>query len=272
MKLKVKVDMRRLRAKCERWMRRTDAAQLENVRAYGAEAAQVMVKCTPPGNARRAVSKSLTALKRRIREDFEGTGMVPFQDEHLVWRRNHKGELYATFAWWDGEQLKEGKASPFRVYTNKPTKAKLAALNVGHRVHHATNVREFISQRPGQYKFRRVGNAVRFSWEGVRHVASMAAVRREIRRRQQLAGTLMAGWKPLARKARAKLPRQIESKHGLGSASVTPCRQHKVSLVARNRGNYKGLQRIVDRQVPGLRRKLRSMARRRAKMMKQKLK
>lgn len=272
MRLKVKTDLRRLQRKCALWLRRADTAQVENLRVYGAETAKLMVKCTPPGNARRPVQRSLAALKRRIAEDFEGTGMVPFQDEHLVWRRNRQGELYATFAWWDGERIKEGKASPFRVYTNKPTKAKLAALNVGHRVQHASNVREFISARPGQYKFRRVGDAVRFSWQGVRHVASMAAVRREIKRRQKLAGSLMAGWKALARKAGTKLPKQVESRRGQGSASISPCRRHKATLTARNKGNYRGLQRIVDRQMPGLRRKLRSMAKRRAGALGKKLK
>lgn len=262
-----KWNLRGLKVKVARWANQVGAAQLESVKAYGAEAAKMMVKCTPPGNARVAVGKALKALKERIRQDFEGTEK-PFSDEDIEWRYNRQGELYATIRGKEG-----GRPSPFRVYTGRVSAAKLKALGAGgHGVEHATNVRSFMAARPKQYRMRRRKNAMRLSWVGTRHVASQAAVRAEMKRRQKRAGTLMAGWKALAAKSGAKLPSAVQKQSGKGSASIKRSMSHKAVLEAHNRGNYKGLQVIVDRQLPGLRKRLRNMARKRAKQLGKKLK
>ena len=270
--ISIKWDMRRLRAKLSRWSRRVDAEQLAAVREYGAEAAKLMVKCTPPGNSRVGVGKALRALKERIRQDFEGSGMEPFQNDNLVWRRRKDGTLFATFSWWDGKKIREGRPSPFRVFSGPVSKAKLNALGAGTRVEYAKNVGSFMAARPKQYRMRRSGRAVRLAWSGVRHVASMAAVRKEMKARQKRAGRLMAGWKAMARKAGTKLPAAVEKQSGKGSATIKRSRQHKAVLTAHNRGNYRGLQKIVDRQLPGLQKKLRSLAKKRAKNMRKALK
>lgn len=260
-------DVRRLKVKLARWANHVGAAQLEDVKAYGAEAAKLMVKCTPPGNARQPVGKALKALKERIRQDFEGTE-EPFTDENIVWRRSKTGELFAKI-----EGKPGGRPSPFRVYTGRVSAAKLKALGTGSNgVEHAVNVRSFMAARPKQYRMRRRKNAVRLSWVGTRHVASQAAVRKEMKRRQKKAGTLMAGWKALAAKSGTRLPSAVQKQSGKGSASIKRSMRHKAVLEAHNRGNYRGLQVIVDRQLPGLRKKLRSMAKKRAKATGKKLK
>lgn len=262
----VKWDMRRLKVKLARWQRRVDEEQLAAVKAYGAEAAKLMVKCTPPGNARVPVNKALKGLRERIRQDFEGTEQ-PFSDEQLVWRRNKKGELYARF-----EGKPYGRPGPFRVYAGRVSAAKLAALGAGTRVEHVKNVGEFMAARPQQYRMRRRKNAMRLSWVGVRHVASQAAVRKEMKARQKKAGRLMAGWKAMARKSGAKLPTAVEKQSGKGSAVIRRNSGHKVEMEAINKGGYNGLQTIVDRQMPGLRKKLKGMAKKRAKQLGKKLK
>lgn len=272
MGLAVKWDLRRLKARLARWNKRVEAEQLEAVREYGAEAARQMVKCTPPGNAKQAVGTSLKKLRERIREDFEGTGQRPFQEENLVWRRNKRGELFATFAWWDGERIQEGRPGPFRVYSGRVSKAKLDALTGGGRVEVVKNVGYFMKEHAGQYRMRRSGKAVRLRWSGVRHVASMAAVRKEMKARQRKAGQLMAGWKALAARSGGKLPAAVQKQRGKGTATVKRDRRHGAVLEAHNKGFYPGLQRIVDRQMPALRKKVRSMAKKRARKIAMKLK
>lgn len=261
-----KWSMRRLKVKLARWSSRVDAEQMKQVRAYGAEAVGLMVKCTPPGNARVGVGKALKALKERIRQDFEGTEK-PFDDSKLVWRRNKRGELYAMF-----EGKPHGRPGPFRVYQGNVSKAKLAGLGVGGKVEHVRNVGSFMRGRGGQYRMRRRGRAVRLSWVGVRHVASQAAVRKEMKARQRKAGKLMAGWKAMARKSGGKLPAAVEKQSGRGSAAIRKSRQHKAVLEAKNSGGYRGLQAIVDRQMPAVRKKVRALAKKHAKAIGKKLK
>lgn len=269
---KYSIDTRRMRAKIRQWERQVDAATLADLKLYGQTAAKAMMKCTPPGNAKQAVGTSLKKLRERIREDFEGTGQRPFQEENLVWRRNKRGELFATFAWWDGERIQEGRPGPFRVYSGRVSKAKLAALAAGGRVEVVKNVGDFMKEHAGQYRMRRSGKAVRLRWSGVRHVASMAAVRKEMKARQRKAGRLMAGWKPLAHAAGTKLPAAVEKQSGKGSARIRRSMLHKAVLEGRNAGHYPELQKLVNRQIPWLQKRNRQLAKKRAKQLGKKLK
>lgn len=93
----------------------------------------------------------------------------------------------------------------------------------------------------------------------------------EIRRRLHLAGKLMAGWKPLAHKAGTRLPAAVEKQTGKGSAKIRHSMLHKATLEGRNSGHYPGLQGLVNRQVPWILKRNRSIAKRRAKALGKKL-
>lgn len=281
MKLGCKVDLRRLNRKLLRWSAEIDKEQLEAVKAYGAETARMMVKCTPPGNSRVGVGKALQALKERIRQDFEGDGaMEAYQDKDVRWYRDSSGRLRAYFAP-DSSSAKNkkgqaayGLVSPFRVVRGRVSKSALAALGVGRRVEFVKNVGAHMAANRENYKVyaRYRGATARMHWHGVRHVATVASVRREIKARQKLAGRLMAGWKALANMSGAKLPAAVARQQGKGSAKIRHSAKYKAALEARNKGGYRDLQRIVDRQMPGLRKKLKRLQKKRIQGLKSRMK
>lgn len=278
----VKWDMRRLKEKFARWQRKVDKEQLEAVKAYGAEAAKLMVKCTPPGHARVSVNKALARLRERIRQDFVGDGSTEeYQDKDVKWYRDTSGRLRAYFLPGSSSaKNKKGKAmyglvSPFRVVRGRVGKKALAALGVGrYGVEYVTDVGQYMTANRERYRVyaRYKGAAARMHWYGVRHVATVASVRKEMKARQKKAGQLMAGWKAMARKSGAKLPTAVEKQSGKGSAVIRRNSGHKVEMEAINKGGYNGLQTIVDRQMPGLREKLKGMAKERAEQLGKKLK
>lgn len=278
----VKWDMRRLKVKLERWQRRVDEEQLAAVKAYGAEAAKLMVKCTPPGNARVPVNKALKSLRERIRQDFVGDGSTEeYQDKDVKWYRDTSGRLRAYFRPGSSSaKNKKGKASyglvsPFRVVRGRVGKKALAALGVGrYGVEYVTDVGQYMTENRERYRVyaRYKGAAARMHWYGVRHVATVASVRKEIRRRQALAGKLMAGWKPLAHKSGTRLPAAVEKQTGRGSAKIRRSTLHKATLEGRNGGHYPALQELVNRQVPWILKRNRSIAKKRAKQLGKKLK
>lgn len=268
MGISVKWSLARAKAKLRQWERRVDRETVESLEAYGANAARAMIKCTPPSHAKTTPATALRKLKERIREDFEGEGLEPFDDADIFWFTDRNGVLRARFGDYGG-----GRPSPFRVISGRPTRKMLAAMNVGqrHKVEFAKgNLGEFM-RNAGQYYMGREGSTYRMKWSGPRHVTTMAAVRAEIRRRQHLVGKLMAGWKPLAAKTKVKLPAAAAKASGKGSAKVSRDGAHKAVLTASNGGHYPQMQAIINRQLPGLRKKNRNLAKRRAKTLSKQL-
>lgn len=263
MGIKAKWSLARAKAKLRQWERQVDKDTVESLQAYGGNAAKAMLKCTPPSHGRTTPATALRKLKQRIQKDFEGEGIEPFDDEDIFWYHDANGVLRARFGDYNG-----GRPSPFRVISGRPSRKMLAAMNVGerHKVEFAKgNIGEFMRAK-GQYYMGRTGNTYRLKWKGVRHVTTMGAIRAEIRRRQHLAGKLMAGWRPLAVKTKVKLPAAIKAS-GKGTAKVNRDGVHKAVLTASNGGHYPQLQAIINRQIPSLRKKNRNLAKKRAKTL-----
>lgn len=264
---KYSVDMRRMRAKIRQWEKQVDAATLADLKLYGQTAAKAMMRCTPPGNMKQTPGRALSALKKRIKEDFEGDGLKPFDDDDIFWYHDKGGVLRARIGGYTDD-----RPSPFRVMRSRPSKKALAALNVGrHKVEFVQDLPGFIS-KSRQYYMGRSGSTYRLKWSGPRHVTTTAAVRQEIRRRQHLAGRLMAGWKPLAHVAGTKLPAAVEKQSGKGSAKIRHSMLHKAVLEGRNGGHYPALQKLVNRQVPWILKRNRALAKKRARKTGKKLK
>ena len=262
-KCTAKVDLRRLKAKVKKWESQLDEESVAALKDFGKEAAKAMMKCTPPGNMKQKPVEALAALKKRIKEDFEGEGTVPFDDEDIFWFTNANGDRVARFGNYEG-----GRVSPFRVMRGRVSQKKLDALHVGKfRVRFIDDVGAWM-KKSGQYYMRWRGSAWRLNWVGTRHVTTQAAMNREIRRRQRLAGSLMAGWKALAHEVGAKLPAAVERQAGRGTAKMKKSQLHKATLEARNRGKYPELQVLVDRQMPYLRKRNKQILKKRMKKMK----
>lgn len=271
MRLSATWNMKKLRAKMLRFSRRADGQIMANLKEYGAEACKLMVKATPPAGVRKTPSAAFAALKKRIKTDLEGEGETPFSEGNIRWMTEPDGTRIAFVS--AGQRTKngrmrQGRASAFRVYRGAVSANKLAALNVGKfGVQHAKNVQSFIRSHASDYYYTQRKGASHFRWRHTRHVASLAAVRAEVRRRQGKVGKLMAGWKPLARKSGAKLPAIAERQQGNGSVAVSRSRRHTATMTAHNKGNYAGLQNLVDRQVPNLRKRMKRLALRHKKRL-----
>lgn len=268
---KCSIDTRRMRAKIRQWQRQVDAATLADLKLYGAEASKAMMKCTPPGNMKERPAAALRKLKERIKDDFEGDGLKPFDDDDIFWFTTPNGARVARFNDYNG-----GRPSPFRVISGRVSKKMLKAMNVGrYRVQFVqSDLSSWMKKRGTRswYYMDREGSTYRLKWRGTRHVTTMAAVRAEIRRRQALAGSLMAGWKPLAHKAGTKLPAAVEKQSGKGSAKIKHSMLHKAVLEGRNVGHYPELQKLVNRQIPWILKRNRALAKKRARAMGKKLK
>ncbi|MBR5887300.1 MAG: hypothetical protein IKZ07_03730 [Akkermansia sp.] len=266
---KYSIDTRRMRAKIRQWERQVDAVTLADLKLYGQTAAKAMMKCTPPGNMKERPAVALRKLKERIKKDFEGDGLKSFDDDDIFWYRDGRGTLRARIGGYTDE-----RPSPFRVIRGRASKKMQEAMKVGgrHKVEFVAGGLSEFMRRAGQYYMGRRGSTYRLKWHGVRHVTTMAAVRGEIRSRQRLAGKLMAGWKPLAHAAGTKLPSAVEKQSGKGSAKIRHSMLHKAVLEGRNAGHYPELQGLVNRQVPWILKRNRSIAKRRAKQLGKKLK
>ena len=268
MKIRVKWSLERAKAKLRQWERQVDKETVEDLREYSAEAAAVMVRCTPPAHRGIKPGRALQNLKARIADDFEGDGIEAFTDEDIRWFRLPNGELTARIKGW-----RDGRPSPFRVVKGRVSRKALAAMNVGrYKVEFIKNDLGAWMRRSGQYEMRMSGHTYRLIWHGVRHVTTMGALRAEIRRRQHLAGKLMAGWKPFAHKVKVRLPAQAERVTGKGSVKQRRDGAHKAVMTASNGGRYPGFQNIINRQLPVIMKKNRRIAKKRAKQLRKKLK
>ncbi len=272
MTITAKWNLRGVRVKFKRWSRTVTGAQRDAVKAYSAEAARQMVRCTPPAGFKRTVAGGIRDLKKRIKEDLMGDGGKTYGDEDIVWRRDRRGQLVARFVGENGRMA--GYPGPFRMVRGKVSQKKLDALGHGsYGVKYAAHVRSFMKANSGQYSFKRRGTdrAVRLSWHGTRHIASYNDVKREVQRRQKKAGQLMAGWKSFAHMAGICLQPAVESQRGKGSSKMRRSVVHGAVMTGTNKGNYHGLQRLVDRQMPYLNRKLKTLARKHTKKTAKKL-
>lgn len=268
MSFSVKWSLSKAKAKMRQWVRQADRSTLEDLSEYSKAAAQAMVKCTPPANGKGSPAQALKMLKNRIRKDFEGDGRWVYMDEEIYWYHDRSGHLRAGF---EGERYAQ-QASPFRVIEGRMGKVKAAAMHVGkYGVKYVQkDLGEFMAAE-GKYPIVRTRRGVyRMRWYGVRHITTEGAIKVEIRRRQHLVGKLMHGWAPLAKKAKVKLPAAARA-GGKGRAVVRRDGQHKAVLEAGNSGHYPGLQRIVNRQLPGIRKKNAKLAKAKAKALGKKL-
>ncbi len=270
MKVTAKWNLSKAKAKFAAWMAAADKQVLDDLQAYGKTAATAMVKCTPPGNGRTSPAKALSALRERIREDFEGGGLEPFSDEHVRWFTEADGTKRAYIKLPGRTRM---QPSPFIVTDGAVDAVVLRGLGVGkHHVLYAGNdLQAFMAAHAEQYYRTQRRGVWRMRWRGVRHVATEAAVREEIRRRQFLVGALMNGWEAMAKKTAIRMP-AMARRGGKGSCSVKRDARTKATMTAANEGHYPGLQRIIDRQVPGITRKNRKLAKKRAALLAEKLK
>lgn len=253
-------------------MKDVDEEQKESLTAYAGDFTRLAVRFTPPGNGRMSGTAALRALKERIRRDFEGDAgkEQALTDEDIEWHTTNGGHHYAT--------LPSGKlASPFRAVRGRVTAKKLRALNVGkyHVEFIPGNLGGFVaSHSPEQYRWQKTNGkkAIRMTWKGSRHLASEGTIREEVRRRQFLVGRLMAGWKPIARKARVKLPAAAENQPGNGTVSIRRNAAHGAVLTATNKGKDPELQAIINRNLPKLNKSIRKTAAKRKRALAAKLK
>lgn len=269
MGVRVKWNLTRAKAKLKQWERQVDKETVESLQLYGGEAARAMVKCTPPSHKGTTPARALRDLKARIQRDFEGDGEEPYSEADIMWLTLGDGTRIARFK----TKGNNARPSPFRLVQGRVSQKVLAAMNVGK--YHVEFIKSGLGsymRRSTQYYMGRRGSAYRLKWRGVRHITTMGAVRTEIRRRQHLAGKLIAGWKPLAHKVKVRLPGQAERVTGKGSVKVQRDSAHRATMTATNGGHYPELQSIVNRQMPALRKKNRSLAKKRAKQIGKKLK
>lgn len=269
MKIRIKADMKKLVRRVRAWVRAIDDRQREDLKAYAADFSRLALKFTPPGNGRIGTASAVAKLKTRIRRDFEGDGLVPYDDGNIVWRTKN-GQHYAVFAD-DNGTITSRKPSPFRVIRGRVTPQKLAGLQKGRRGTQwvGSDVHAFMKTHGGQYRL--VGSPVRLRWHGARHLVSLASVRAEIRRRQARAGRLMAGWSAVAHFGKVALPSAVARHHGAGYIRIRKDKAHGAVLTAHNVGNFSEMQAIVDKNLPKIRAKFQNTARRRAKITAQKL-
>ena len=270
MKLTVKWSLSAAKAKMRRWMLKADAQIQVDLQLYGKNATQAMVKCTPPCNGRSTPVKALRALRERIREDFEGGGLEPFDDNHVSWFTDDAGVKRAYI---NLPRRTKRKPSPFRVVSGRVDEAVLRSFGVGrHRVQFVSgNLGAFMAANREWYYMSERRRTWRMHWAGVRHVTTEAAVREEITRRQFLVGALMNGWEAMAKKTGYRMP-GMARRGGKGSCTVRHDAKAKATMTGTNAGHYPGLQRIIDRQVPGIVRKNRKLAKKRAAVLAAELK
>lgn len=268
MKLTAKWSFGRLKAKLRAWERHVDQETADSLKEYGQTVAKAMLKCTPPSNARRGTpAKALRAAKERIKADFEGDGLEPFSETDVYWI-TVGGKQLARIS---GKN--DGRPSPFRVVAGGVDARILESMNVGkYHVKYVTDLGTFMQSSAQYYMGRRKGGRVYgLKWTGPRHVTTEAAVRAEIRRRQHLVGKLMGGWQPLCKYTGVRMPADAARQAGNGTAQVVRS-AHKAELAATNKGHYPGLQRIINRQLPGINRKNKKLAKKRAERLAAKMK
>lgn len=277
MKITAKVDVRRLKIKLQRWMRSCSEEEKASLQEFSRAFVKSALQFTPPGDGKMSVGKAHKALKERIAEDFLGYGNTAELDAtHFGWYRDPWGRRYARVLGKDVAREKQGRVSPFYAFKGRPSRQLLEGMGVGkYRVEFLPSLQGVVGQGRSQgaaYYFYRPARSgrkyykpVRLGWHGVRHVTTLNALRTEVRRRQALVGRLAAGWKPIALRSRAKLPASVAKHTGHGSVTIRHDSRHGAVALAQNRAGYTNLQRYVDRSVPIIRKKFRTIARRRAK-------
>lgn len=162
------------------------------------------------------------------------------------------------------------RPSPFLALPGRLNAKTAAAVHAGrYGVCMVKDVGEYMHQDREHYKMRLKRSTWRLSWHGPRHVTSVAALRREVRRRQRRAGQLMAGWNALADLCGVQPPAAARRLKGRGHARIHTQKGHVARLTASNEtGYYPYLQRIVARQHNAVGKKFKSVAARRTAILK----
>lgn len=263
MKVKGTWNLARLKKKWAKWEQQLGREVADSVIVYGREATKIIVDTTPPADGHTPPGEAINKLKERVSGDFMGDGLKPFSDEDIRWVRQG-GKLYSFIA-----GTHSGRPSPFRVIRGRANKTALDALRIGrHHVEFVTgSLSKFIRAHRDQYYMSDRTGTFHFRFVGARHVTTEARVLAEMRRRQNRAGRLMSGWKQMAHATKTRLPYAAEKLNGRGTVAVKKNGKVKAMITGKNKVFFPGMQKIIDRQVPAITRKNKSIARRRIRKL-----
>lgn len=205
MKISCKMNMSGMLKKMERARKVVEKETDNDLKEYGREFIDNMLKVTPPNNGRGNMGFAVKKLKERIAGDVSGDKAdvsAPLVDEDWRWITvNGQPKLVPT----RGHALR----SPFFKVAGRITPQKLEALktqyNVGkYHVQYVDGDLGSFMRSVGQYHLR--GRKVKYlSWNGPRHLVTAAAIRAEVKRRQMQVGRLVGGWGPMAKLCGAKM-------------------------------------------------------------------
>lgn len=243
-----------------------DADNESAVRDYGRAAVKLAYNFTPPCNGRRGntVAGAVRKLRQRIAQDL-ATNAQPLETE---WRRprGSKGKSPVQVV----KIPKGAKIGPFLAVTKKHRRALMRA---GVELPYTPDAGDHMRANRTQYPLKRGRNAVKLSWRGRRVGTSSASVKREIRRRQQQAGKMLAGWNAFADMVGAKKYAAAQQHAGRGFARIDR-KRHAVRITGGNSTKYgRGdLNSIVAKNDAKIKEAVRRMARSRLKQTRRRMK
>lgn len=249
MKLTCKMDMSGMLKKIERAKKELEKEADNDLKEYGRVFIDNMLKVTPPNNGRGNMGFAIKKLKERIAGDVSGDvadGGTPWVDEDWRWITLASGEKKLV------PVSGHGSRSPFFKVAGRLSPAKMEALkkqyNVGrYHVQYVDSDLGTFMRSVGQYRLR--GGRVKYlSWHGPRHLVKAAAIRAEVKRRQMQVGRLVAGWFPMARLCKAKMPGVPKAQQGSAEGRAVKRGSGLAKFVtATNSVPYSPLKNIVKR-------------------------
>lgn len=270
--MKTKWDIRRLKVKLARWQRAVDADQEQALKEYGAVFVKRAIRFTPPARPGKggAAGAALRGLRDRIRVDIEGDAEVSVGQHDIRWITLADGTKKAIFKTNRGRNK---YPSPFIALRGQVPLSVLRTLHVGkYGVKLVRDPGAYMASQRGNYQLRQPSRGAAYlSWHGPRHVAREADLRRETERRQSKVGRLLAGWKAVAVKVGVKLPAAAARQPGAGSCVIRRSRSHQAALEARNFRYHPHFGRIVRKNMKGVQSGIRRVAKKRGKVLKNKL-
>lgn len=247
MKVTGRVSMVGALRKIERAQKVIEREADNDLKEYGREFIDHMLKVTPPNNGRGNMGGAIRAAKGRVAKDFTGSATAQgrtWTDEDFRWITVHGMPKLVR------RNSEQAAPTPFIAVEGRLTPAKVRAIMAQHNVgrYHVQFITEDLSgfmKSSGQYRLS--GHKVRrLSWRGPRHLATAAAIRGEVKRRQMQVGRLAAGWAPTARLVRARMT-GVPGRHAGEGSVVKRGRGVKKSITATNSVPYSPLGRIVKR-------------------------
>jgi len=234
--------------KIERAEKELEKEADNDLKEYGRVFIDNMLKVTPPNNGRGNMGFAIKKLKERIAGDVSGDvadGGTPWVDEDWRWITVHGQPKLVPVSG-------HGSRSPFFKVAGRLSPAKMEALkkqyNVGrYHVQYVDSDLGTFMRSVGQYRLR--GGRVKYlSWHGPRHLVKAAAIRAEVKRRQMQVGRLVAGWFPMARLCKAKMPGVPKAQQGSAEGRAVKRGSGLAKFVtATNSVPYSPLKNIVKR-------------------------